>query len=60
LGTPRSTDLREVLNALLYVASTVLPVADAAEGFSALLRRSKIISTNGEPLDYRAGSTIAL
>ncbi|MCW1410673.1 transposase [Rhizobium sp. 1AS13] len=43
LGRPRQTDLREVVNALLYIASTGCPlrqaqddVADAAQGLSAL------------------------
>ena len=36
IGRPRTTDLREVVNALLYMAATGLPVADAAQGVSSL------------------------
>ena len=35
LGRPRTTNLREVLNAILYMARTGLPVADDAEGVPA-------------------------
>ncbi len=40
LGRPRKTELREVLNALLYIRVDWLPMADATKGFSTLFNRA--------------------
>src|SRR5215472_7204293 len=36
LGRPRETELRAVVDAILYLARSRLPVADAAEGLSSV------------------------
>ena len=41
LGRPRETELRNVLDAILYYRADWLPVADAAEGLSAVYHRAR-------------------
>ena len=43
LGRPRATELRKVLDAILYIARKRLSVANAAQGLSSLSRRCKAI-----------------
>jgi transposase len=42
LGRPRATELRSVLDAILYIARDRLSVANAAEGLSAVHHRARL------------------
>ena len=42
LGRPRETEMRAVLDAILYIASDRLSVADAAEGLSSVHNRARL------------------
>ena len=64
LGRPRSTDLREVVNALLYIATTgcqwrMMP-RDFPPFTTVLLQLCNPISTNEARQDYGVGSTTIL
>lgn len=46
-GRGREVDLREVVNAIRYVARTGVRLADAAEGFSAVADRLMVVPSLG-------------